>query len=266
MPVARLFHKCTLLYVALCRKKVRKLCLQGWNWYFRSFVRHCGVCTLWQSSAILERKKTFRVPSQQTELFWPLPHCEGFCVFCFSNSKGNGVPWNKKGKNVFLIIAKPNKSTIVFMRRQFVSLFLSYPLQSSERLQHMNQTFRKPKSIALLGYFNSYTMYRHTFSFTFCYFYSRILWHQQVWAPSLQAFGEVQKTPVVRACSGKWLYSLAILIWIFLFLTAVRSSRSCGQKHPCWGRLRHENSWLWLSKEYQGPGILQKNHRCKFFT
>lgn len=108
LPFARFLlptctHTCWVRNVSvtatLCcvRKRLRNVYLQAWNWYFRSFVCRCRVCTSRQPSAVLERKKTFWVPVQQIELFCRLPHDKGFCVFCFPNSKRDGIPWNKKG-------------------------------------------------------------------------------------------------------------------------------------------------------------------------
>lgn len=66
-------------------------------WFFRSFVRHCWVCTPWKSSAVLKREKTFWVSTQQTKFLWAFSHYQGLCVFRVPDIKRNGIPGNKKG-------------------------------------------------------------------------------------------------------------------------------------------------------------------------
>lgn len=66
--------------------------------YFRSSVCHSGVCTPWQSSAVLEGKKTFWVSTHKAEFLRSFSYCQGLCIFRVPNSEGDGVSGNKKGK------------------------------------------------------------------------------------------------------------------------------------------------------------------------
>ena len=66
--------------------------------YFRSSVCHSGVCTPWQSPAVLEGKKTFWVSTHKAEFLRSFSYCQGLCIFRVPNSKGDGVSGNKKGK------------------------------------------------------------------------------------------------------------------------------------------------------------------------